>query len=780
MRRKICCVVLVFVLPLLLEATNGCSLDQEGIGCDSDDCMKPPPESNTNSYVCSCSCTPEKRQVQALVTASEDDAEQTTVQIILDSPVLHLAEGQVEGVRFRHVNIPQGAHVLAAYVQFTASDDDNLVLNFSIQGEDADNGAPFALVANSVTGRTFVPTAVSWGPGAWTANASGLSQQTSDLSDIVQAIVDRPGWVADNAMVFVISHSGGNGERRAFSQDGKPSSAPLLFIEYEDLSLPMVGPQNLPMCVLPADNPNIGGSAADPAVDCAGRVQKTLSGMLEFCGYPSQCMCSVQPGSQRFSDTCDQPCVEDPVDPDCADFDPISGMVTATNAAGDVPICGTNSPLAFEIFGRRTMCTVSGVAHVAIEGETADPTATGVLQFRGDPCPGQSCRVGMEYRLDIAPVRFSNLFGSETFEELAGIGESVVGQDAVLSASGDGSFAAGVCLLSARGVREGEQRALAVTNSEPININVSFGSVDPTCALSGAVVGISDPEIKRCEAGRNICSSDSDCGDDDECSEVGDSQLLLSLDVGGKIVNQPPTADAGTDQVVECPAPVVLDARASSDLDSNIALFSWRRGTRTGEEVGFDEVSSVQQGLGTESYVLRVIDAFAQTDEDTTTATVVDTTPPELSCSVAVPVLHQTNHTMLNVGLASRARDACDGELAVTVSVFGDEDDEMQSGDGNFAPDAKSIAVGSLRLRAERQGNGDGRVYLILVEATDSSANRGINCCTVVVPHSNKQQALQSVQAQAAAAQAFCLAHAGMPPAGYFVLGDAPLIGPKQ
>src|SRR5215475_9997973 len=104
----------------------------------------------------------------------------------------------------------------------------------------------------------------------------------------------------------------------------------------------------------------------------------------------------------------------------------------------------------------------------------------------------------------------------------------------------------------------------------------------------------------------------------------------------------------------------------------------------------------------------------------------------------------------------------------------------MQSGDGNFSPDAKDIAVGSVRLRAERQGNGDGRVYLILVEATDSSGNRGINCCTVAVPHAKNAMALQSVQAQAAAAQAFCLANAGMPPAGYFVLGDGPVIGPKQ
>jgi hypothetical protein len=300
------------------------------------------------------------------------------------------------------------------------------------------------------------------------------------------------------------------------------------------------------------------------------------------------------------------------------------------------------------------------------------------------------------------------------------------------------------------------------------------------CALSGAVVGSADPETTRCESGGNLCADDSDCADDDACSEVGSSQLLMNLNVGGGIVNQPPTADAGADQIVECPARPVLDASGSSDLDSNITLFSWRRGSRTGEEVGFEEMSEVLQGLGSQTYVLRVIDALAQADEDSTVATVVDTTPPELSCSVAIPVLQQTNHNMVNVGLASRARDACEGELPVTISVFGDEDDEAQTGDGHFSPDAKNIAVGSLRVRAERRGDSDGRVYLILAEATDSSGNRGINCCTVIVPHSRAQRALASAQAQAAAAQAFCLANEGMAPAGYFVVGDGPVIGPKQ
>ena len=166
-----------------------------------------------------------------------------------------------------------------------------------------------------------------------------------------------------------------------------------------------------------------------------------------------------------------------------------------------------------------------------------------------------------------------------------------------------------------------------------------------------------------------------------------------------------------------------------------------------------------------------MIDALAQADEDVTEVTVADTIPPAVSCSAATPVLNKTNHTLVNVGLASDAVDQCEGVLPVTVHVFADEDDNG-SGDGNRSPDAADIDVGSLQLRGERQGNGDGRVYLIIPEATDGSGNRGFGCCTVAVPHSNAAAAQQSVQAQAAAARAFCRANAGTPPAGYFVVGD--------
>jgi hypothetical protein len=115
--------------------------------------------------------------------------------------------------------------------------------------------------------------------------------------------------------------------------------------------------------------------------------------------------------------------------------------------------------------------------------------------------------------------------------------------------------------------------------------------------------------------------------------------------------------------------------------------------------------------------------------------------------------------------------------------VFGDEDDQTPTSSGVVhSPDAKNIALGTLRLRSERLDSGDGRVYLIVVKGTDSGGRLGVAASTVVVPRSQSQPNINSVNAQAAAARAYALANNGSPPAGYFAIGEAgaPVIGPKQ
>lgn len=167
------------------------------------------------------------------------------------------------------------------------------------------------------------------------------------------------------------------------------------------------------------------------------------------------------------------------------------------------------------------------------------------------------------------------------------------------------------------------------------------------------------------------------------------------------------------------------------------------------------------------------------TSQTTATFTIQDTVAPDAVCAVGVDTLWSSNHDLVNVGLSVSVSDTCDDDPQVSVEVFSDEDDSDVTGSGRHSSDAADIAPDTLRLRAERKGNGDGRVYLIVVTAEDDCGNIGRTCCTVTVPHNQSKASVNSVAAQAAAAEAECLAN-GAPPAHYVRVGDGPVIGPKQ
>jgi hypothetical protein len=196
---------------------------------------------------------------------------------------------------------------------------------------------------------------------------------------------------------------------------------------------------------------------------------------------------------------------------------------------------------------------------------------------------------------------------------------------------------------------------------------------------------------------------------------------------------------------------------------------------------------------GTMTGTWTATDACGRTTAITRTLTIIDTTPPVITCSVSrfsrvlgdeIPGVWPPNHRLYDVGLVATVTDACDTAAAVTsVVVYCDEDDETPTGDGTHSPDARDHGVGTLRLRAERMGDSDGRVYLIVVGATDASGNVGYHCCTVVVPHSLSSDSVQHVLAQAVAARDACMLRGdGGPPAGFVPCGEAgaPVIGPNQ
>ncbi|HXU35283.1 MAG TPA: HYR domain-containing protein [Blastocatellia bacterium] len=200
---------------------------------------------------------------------------------------------------------------------------------------------------------------------------------------------------------------------------------------------------------------------------------------------------------------------------------------------------------------------------------------------------------------------------------------------------------------------------------------------------------------------------------------------------------------------------------------------------------GVTVVSSPPSGSvfpkGTTTVMNTATDASGNTATCSFTVTINDTEPPSVTAiTVATSSLSPPDHNLINVGLAGgNFSDNCPGATR-QVLVFGDEDDEAETGDGNFSPDARDLNIGTLRLRSERIGAADGRVYLIVVKVTDTSGNMSFTCATVVVPKSQSKGDKNSVDAQAAAAKAYALSHNGSPPPGYFVIGDGQVVGPKQ
>jgi endo-1,4-beta-xylanase len=113
----------------------------------------------------------------------------------------------------------------------------------------------------------------------------------------------------------------------------------------------------------------------------------------------------------------------------------------------------------------------------------------------------------------------------------------------------------------------------------------------------------------------------------------------------------------------------------------------------------------------------------------------VSNPPPVISgLSVDKRVLRPPNHMMVPVKLSYNVNDNCDACLVPTITISSNEP-VNGTDDGDTSPDWQVIDARHILLRAERSGNGTGRIYTITLTVTDSAGSSSSSSVIVTVPH---------------------------------------------
>ncbi|MFW5443840.1 MAG: FG-GAP repeat protein [Methylococcaceae bacterium] len=169
------------------------------------------------------------------IQTKSDDAEENLSDgdVSLFSSDLELIQDglklQLVGLRFP-LNIPAGATILNATIQFTTDETSSIQTDLVVSAEATPHALTFADLDSDISNRPLMATSIPWTPLAWSLKGkAGSNQQTPDLSTIVQEIVDQGNWVQGNSIAFIIS---GNGMREAESFDG--TSPPVLHVTFSN------------------------------------------------------------------------------------------------------------------------------------------------------------------------------------------------------------------------------------------------------------------------------------------------------------------------------------------------------------------------------------------------------------------------------------------------------------------------------------------------------------------------------------------------------------------
>jgi sugar lactone lactonase YvrE len=238
--------------------------------------------------------------------------------------------------------------------------------------------------------------------------------------------------------------------------------------------------------------------------------------------------------------------------------------------------------------------------------------------------------------------------------------------------------------------------------------------------------------------------------------EVSDGDLSARDEMILTIENAAPHATVQSGPgAYEVGTAVVLKGEVA-DYDGDLLTYAWKEGDHTfgwggitppagGSPVSLPENLAAGLTLGSHTLTLEVSDNNNLPQKTEFLVEIIDTQKPTLAPSVNKSLLWPPNHQMVDIVIQANAVDNNGLPVALTAAVSSSEPVEG-TGAGDTTPDWTDPVINqvtgiiTLQLRAERSGRSSGRIYTVLVTATDASGNSNMATVDIKVPHDQKKE----------------------------------------
>jgi Fn3 associated/CotH kinase protein/Secretion system C-terminal sorting domain len=178
----------------------------------------------------------------------DDGEEFTSGAVSLSSSDLELggkdgALNQMTAILFRNVNIPTGAFLTEAYIQFRCDENSNQNAIIAIRAQKGDANS-FTNAAYNLSSRPLTTSAVNWVTQPWlVVDERGLTQRTPNLVPLMDEN-RRLGWLSGQNLMFRFDGNGGQATADS-RESGIVNIAPELVISYTMIAPIMLKNTNL-------------------------------------------------------------------------------------------------------------------------------------------------------------------------------------------------------------------------------------------------------------------------------------------------------------------------------------------------------------------------------------------------------------------------------------------------------------------------------------------------------------------------------------------------------